>query len=135
VKITNSLMRIENYETWFWNGSKEVDKRFSIPACTITGSSSSLSRRAEKSVTSPMLTNGTKVLQLESAATISMPGKATYTTPPAPCSVTKLRGAKAAAAVHSLHDSDNSGVEARNVASISLVSNLTHHLKLLTRKV
>lgn len=135
MKIEISLMRVENYETWFWNASKKVDKRFSTPACTITGSSSSLSRRAEKSVTSPMLTNGTKVLQLESAATISMPGKAMYTMPPAPCSVRKLRGGDVAVVVHSLHDSDNSGVEARNVASISLVSNLIHHFKLLTRKV
>lgn len=111
--------------TWFWKGLKKDQKRFSIPSCTITGSSPSFFRCHENSGKSPMPSNGTKFVQLESdpPAIIWMLEKATYTTP-SPCSVKKLHGAVALATLHSLHDSDNSGVDARNVAKTSLVSNL-----------
>lgn len=67
--------------------------------------------------------NGTKFLQLGSEfPTVWMPEKAIYPTSPI-CSARKPRGVLVLEMLQSLHDSDSNGVDAKNVANISLVSN------------
>ena len=67
---------------------------------------------------------GTRFLKLGSdPETDSIPEKATYPILPI-CSATKPWGEFALARLQSLHDSGSNGVEAKKVASISLVSNL-----------
>lgn len=129
--VVNCSKEMINKQTCFWIELKSEEKILSIPEWTITGSSASLFRRDENNGTPPILSNGANVLQLGSEPpAIWTPEKATYTTVPTR-STTKLRtlAAEALAWLHSLHDSGKRGAEIKNVASISLLSNLIQKKK------